>query len=386
MESKMKDGVIQRGKTWSYVLRITDPNTLKKKQKWVSGFLTRQDAVDALETAKAQLTLNLYRDNKSKPFGRYIDDWFENIHKPTLKPSTARGYEVNIRLHIKPYIGQIPLCDIRRNDIVKLYNRLLAKGLKPSTIRYVHNTLRKALNDAVANDDIPKNPCSNVKLPKISRYKAVVLTQEQLCKLLEAAKTTPIFTEILLAVTLGLRRGEVLGLQFRDFDYDEKIVAIRRQIGVIDAGKGSAAESSEWGVTTPKTEDSVRELYVPASVIEYVKKLEQERQVYHLSHAKNDGFVCCGQNGSFKNPEMVYLHFKRLLRSQGLPEAMRFHDLRHSYASNMIEAGLPLKTVSHILGHSSIGITADIYCDVINKHKEAAEVVENSYMSVLGTI
>lgn len=156
--------------------------------------------------------------------------------------------------------------------------------------------------------------------------------------------------------------------------------------GGVDAGKGSAAGSSEWGVTTPKTEDSVRELYVPASVIEYVKKMEQERQVYHLSHAKNDGFVCCGQNGSFKNPEMVYLHFKRLLRSQGLPEAMRFHDLRHSYASNMIEAGLPLKTVSHILGHSSIGITADIYCDVINKHKEAAEVVENSYMSVLGTI
>lgn len=371
---KKANNPFQRGNTWTYILYVRDPATGKKKQKWVGGFKTKKEATEELRKKEAQIELGTYDVYEGLSTRDYLLDWFENVHKPNLKPSTARGYSVNIRNHILPYIGNVPIKSLSRNDITKLYNTLLAKGLSPTSVKYVHHVLSKALNDALASDLIAKNPCLYASVPKQQRYRAVVLNNEQSQRLLQTASTTDIYLELLFAMCLGLRRGEVLGLKFSDFDFYTGTVHIQRQITVTDDG-------CEFGISTLKTEESDRVLYVPAHLLDIVKARQKECKEDKIRHGKqynNLGFVCCDEFGNYKNPYTLYRKYKRLLEECDLPD-IRFHDLRHTYATQMIENNVPLTSVSHMLGHSSISITADVYCGVINANKEASYVADKLF-------
>jgi len=379
--SQKKANPFKRGKTWTYIITYIDEETGKNKRKWVGGFKTKEDATIALNEATSQLAA---RNGKAPPtdtVGEYITKWFNEVHKPFLKPTTARGYEVNIRLHIIPDIGHIPLTKLNRNDVMAFYNKLIGKGLSPASVKYVHNTLTKGLKEAVLSDLILKNPCNGVKMPKVKKYKSEILNEEQLAKLLQGAAESDVYLEILLAATLGLRRGEALGVRFKDFNYTEGTVHIRQQITIIDAGNAKEHRQAEWGISTLKTEESDRVLYVAPTVLRVVKEQEKQVKCDRLRLGKdyhNYDLVCCKENGEWKNPQTVLSAYHRVLENARLP-SVRFHDLRHSFASIMIEKDIPLKTVSHILGHSSIIVTADVYCDVIRRHKDAADIAEKCF-------
>lgn len=370
-----------RGNSWTYIIYVRDSETGKSKQKWVGGFPTEKAAKKALEQAQAEIRLGIYHEPIHITVEEYITDWFENAHKPLIKPSTARGYEVNIRKHIIPYIGSKALDKLCRNDIVKLYNRLSESGLSATSVKYVHHVLSKCLRDAVASDLISRNPCEFAKLPKQQKYKAGILTNEQAARLLAAGKDTGIYLELMFAVCLGLRRGEVLGLQFKDFDFEKGTVHIQRQITVTKSSKDAAGGGTEWGVTSLKSEESDRVLYLPKQLIEAVTRRQAQCKADRLAAGgayQNHGFVCCDALGNYRNPHTLYTQYKKLLKQLDLP-SISFHDLRHSFATAMIEQKIPLKTVSHMLGHSNISITADIYCDVINSHKEGATAAEKIF-------
>lgn len=381
--NKSKGNPFLRGNTWTYIIRIPDKQSGQLKQKWIGGFTTEKAAKKALEKAKAEIKLWIYKEPEKITVSEYITDWFENTHRPLIKPSTARGYEVNIRNHILPYIGGKALDKLTRNDVVKLYNTLHSNGLGATSIKYVHHVLSKSLKDAVASDLITKNPCEYAKLPKQQKYKAEILTPEQSAQLLNTAKETDIYLELLFAVCLGLRRGEVLGIQFSDVDFSKGTLHIQRQITVVKSSKEPPIGHTEWGVSTLKTDESDRILYLPRQLLEAIERRQTQCRKDKLAAGgkyNNQGFICCDSLGNYKNPQTLYNQYKKLLTKLNLP-SIRFHDLRHSYATAMIEQKIPLKTVSHMLGHSNISITADIYCDVINSHKEGAEVAEKLFFN-----
>lgn len=381
-----KDGrgnPFRRGDTWTYRIYISDPITGQRKQKWVGGFATEKEAKAALETAKAQLKLGTYREPKRQTVAEYLTEWFESVHRPMLKPSTARGYEVNIRLHIIPSIGHLRLDMLSRSDVRKMCNDMQTKGLKPNTIKYALRVLSACMSDAVLNDHISKTPCMKIPI-KSTKYHATVLDKAQMSILLNGAKDTPIYLELLLAATLGLRRGELLGLKFSDFDFAKGTVHIQRQITETRAKSEPRKDTPLWGESTLKTESSNRVLPVAGHVMEAVRSRQREAKANRLRYGAqyhHQDYICCDERGEFLKPTTLDKRYKKLLSSLGLPP-IRLHDLRHSCATLMVEEHVTLKAVSHLLGHSNISTTADIYAEVINSHKEAAQVMERCFFSL----
>lgn len=371
----------QRGNTWTYRIYLPDSRTGKKNmQKWVGGFSTEKEAKTDMEIAKAQLKIGTYLKPCKYTVAQYLTEWFEREHRPLLKPSTIRGYDLNMRLHIIPSIGHLRLDQLCRSDVQKMCNDMQGKGLKSNTIKYALRVLSACMNDAVLNDLIPKSPCKKIQI-KNDKYHATVLCKKQISTLLDGAMGTPIYVEILLAATLGLRRGELLGLKFSDFDFHEGAVHIQRQITETRVINGTNDDQSLWGVSTLKTESSNRVIPVAKHVLEAViarqRVAKANRLLYGVGY-QNEDYVCCNEYGMFLKPPTLNKRFKILLKSLGLP-AIRLHDLRHSFATLLVEEHLPIKTVSHLLGHSNISTTADIYSDVINSPKEAASVMEQCF-------
>lgn len=235
------------------------------------------------------------------------------------------------------------------------------------------------LNDAVGDDFIVKNPCAFADLPKQKKYKSTVLTQQQAQELLKAARGSSIFLEVLIAITLGLRRGEVLGLKFSDFDFKNNTVHVQRQLTCVKDKSESTSETSEfWGLDDLKTDKSDRTLSVPTSVIDEVLRQKQWVTRNRLLYGEmyNDmNLVCCTETGDWRSPQTVYHIFKNMLVNAELPD-IRFHDLRHSCATILLNSDIPLKVISDMLGHSSLGTTADIYCEVMEKKKQTASTME----------
>lgn len=383
-KKKLRGNPFMRGNTWTYIIYLPDLETGRKtRQKWVSGFKTKQEAKNALCEARAQIKLGLYREPSNQIVAEYISDWFHTVHKSVLKPSTVRGYEVNIRKHILPSVGSYKLDQLNRMHVQKMCNDMAEKGLKSNTILYALRVLAACMNDAVLNDHIPKNPCKKINVKK-AKYHATILSKQQIGALLTGAKESPIYLEILLAATLGLRRGELLGLRYSDFNFEKGTVHVQNQI--TEARMRNQVETGDqsiWGWSTLKTAESNRVLSVPKPVLDAVKARQSDQKLNRLRNGyayHNLDLVCCDEHGDFLKPPTLYKRFKKLLERLQLP-SIRFHDLRHSFATLMIEEHAPLKAVSYVLGHSNISTTADIYADVINSQKETAIIIESSFFS-----
>jgi integrase len=306
------------------------------------------------------------------------------IHLPTIRANTANGYINIIENHIIPALGKKTLEKLHRTDIQNFYNSLTKeKGLSITTLYYVHRVLRKALKEAVLNDLVLKNPCDSVTLPKKKKYKATVLDVQQIRCLLSALLGSNCELEVLIAVTMGLRRGEVLGLRLHDFNFEKKTVQICQQITTVYDRKylKEHPEADTWGITEVKTEKGNREVYVPQAVLDAVEErinvIKHNRATYGSAYQNHD-LLCCHPDGRILSPQTVYHRFKKILKSANLPD-IRFHDLRHSCASALLDMDVPLKVISEMLGHASIKVTADLYIDVIEKKKQPADVMQNAF-------
>lgn len=281
------------------------------------------------------------------------------------------GYKVNVEKHIIPYIGTIPLNKLQPKDLQALYDKLRVAGLSGTSARYVHNNLRKALGQAVKAQLIPRNPADLVDPPKVDRYEAQTLTPEQAQKLIAACVGTEIHLPVLLALTLGLRRGEALGLQWADVDLTAKTVTVRH-----------SATFAKGGLTlgTTKTKNSRRTLMVPEVLQEALEaaleKQTQEAERFGPGYNPH-GLVCCRLDGSPLTSGVLHHQYHALLEELELP-SIRFHDLRHTNATLMLRNAVPAKIVSAMLGHSSIGITMDTYSHVMTEMQSGAVGVMDS--------
>ena len=311
---------------------------------------------------------------KSKQYtvGQWMDIWFENWAKVKVRPSSHQTYRGYIENHIKPRIGDIQLAKLTTLDLQKLYKDLLAggrverteamhqpKGLSAKTVRNINQVISSAMDFAKEQRLILCNPTDGCALPKPAHKEMKTLSADQLAAFLREAKESGVFELYYIELATGLRRGELLGLKWSDIDFNQGVLHIRRQIARID---GEVVEAPL------KTENSYRILPLGADAVGIL--LEQRKKT-------NGEYVFPSPTGGPISPDSVLHMLHRVLKRAGLPE-VRFHDLRHTFATLALQNGVDIKTVSGMLGHYSAGFTLDTYAHVTTAaQKQAAQTMGN---------
>ena len=403
---KGKGNPFQRGSTWTFIYYVMD-ETGKRHQKWKGGYLTKEDA--EIDLAKYQFEARTGKrsihSKENDSLKSYMTIWF-GVHRRGLKPNSANAYYMDMNKRIFPYIGHLQLKDITPLTLKSLYYQLLDEGLAPKTISRVHSILKTSLQAAIDEGFIYENPCLKVKPPVIPRYKATVLSKEEMQKLITFLNKRHISrfdNAIKLAMLLGLRRGEVLGIKVEDIDFENHTLTIQRQVNVtydiaqvIEDRKKRVKKTIRkyekngaakyFGLTSPKSDSSRRTLFISSEIEEIFR---QQMKIVERIKARNENFVdrgllFCSDFGDVVYPEGLTRRFKNVLQYCGLP-TMRFHDLRHSYATLCIDMNIPIKTISQTLGHSSIYVTDLVYADSISSKKDLPNIISAEIFGDLKT-
>jgi integrase len=329
----------------------------KRRRKYVYG-ATAQEVQDHLLKARAARAAGLPVVVERQVVARFLDHWLETV-KPSLGPRTFQHYEMVVRLHLVPDLGRLPLDKLAPQHVQGLLARKSAAGLSAQSVRHVRTILRIALNQALKWGSVGRNVAALTVAPKLARKRFYSLTPEQARQLLDAAQDDRLQAVFTVALSLGLRMGEILGLRWQDVDLDGATLTINQAIYRI-AGKGLVAAE-------PKTDRSRRTLFLPETVRAALRAHRVRQLQEHLSAGsrwRDSGLVFTSGIGTPLEPRNLFRRFKALLHKAGLPD-FRFHDLRHSAASLLLAQGVPMRAVMELLGHSSIGTTADIYSHVM---------------------
>ena len=288
-------------------------------------------------------------------FTDYLLDWLEQ-NRYTWKPTTAYGYEIVIKNRIVPYFEdkRIKLVDITPKNLQEYYNSMLRSGLSPATVKRHHANIRKALQEAVEMNMIPYNIADRTKLPKNTKHQVTIYNKEQLEHLLRISIGTPIECAVRLAVYYGLRRGEIGGLTWKEVDLDNRLIHIANT---------KVTSNHEIFQASAKTASSCRTLPISDDVYNYLcnlkEKQQKNREYFGKTYIDTD-FVCCWDNGEPLKVSYISHAFADLLKRNNLPH-IRFHDLRHSCATLLLEQGIDLKIIQEYIGHSVISTTANLY-------------------------
>jgi integrase len=328
---------------------------------------------EALREAE-QGTILLERDQR---LSQYLDHWLEQIERPTLKVSSYKRYRSILDHHLIPALGHLYMRKLRVEHLDRFYAKKQADGLAPQTIHLIHSVLHQALETAVRRHYLSRNVCDDAVLPRIPRRDIHPLSTEQASRLLQVARGHRLETLIALALTTGMRRGELLALTWDDIDLVAGRVSIRRTVNRYGAGAG-------YVVSEPKTAKGRRSIVLPPFVrdlLQHHRIAQQELKAQAGTRWQEHGLVFASNMGTFFHPNRLLKEFHQLLSEAGLPP-MRFHDLRHSAATILLSMGVHPKVVQEILGHSDISMTLDTYSHVLpTLQQEAMAKLEQAFGS-----
>lgn len=337
------------------------------KRRYLSG-RTRSEVSQKLTKAMSDRDGGLVFEAGTLTVGEYLDRWLTDSVRDTVRGSTFDCYEVAVRRHIKPALGRVKLSKLTPAHVQGLYRDRLDSGLAPASVNKLHVVLHKALKQAVEWNMIPRNATEAAKAPRPNHKEIHPLDREQVRALLQAASEADNRLETLyvLAVTSGMRQGELLALKWEDVDLDEGVIHIRRTLtrngGRISLGK-------------PKTPKSRRSVRLTAAAVEALKahlsrQMEEMKRLGDLY--QDQGLIFTTETGAPINPSNLRQRsFNKLLKRAGLPQ-IRFHDLRHTCATLLLGRNVNPKIVSEMLGHANISITLDTYSHVLPNMQESA--------------
>ena len=347
------------------VINLIDNNG-KRKQKWISTGLeikgNKKKAEQFLREKIKEFELQKNIVSVDMLFTDYIVLWLDTI-KISVDEITYKGYKWMCDAHILPYFTskKIKLCDISRNHIQDYINykfengRLDNKGgLSPKTLKEHKLIINSVLKEAVKNDLISKNPCEFVKLPSIQHREPTFYTKQQVSELLTAIEKEDLYPLIYLTIIFGLRRSEVLGLKWDSVDFDRKFITIKHTVVNY---RGTVEKDTTKNKTSRRTYPMND--YVEKMLLDIKRKENENRCLFGKEYINND-YIFKWNNGKQYSQDYITAKFSKLLKENNLPH-IRFHDLRHTCASLLIDNNYQLKDIQEWLGHADIQTTANIY-------------------------
>jgi len=345
----------QRDGLWAASITVETPQG--RKRKYFYG-KTRKEVQEKLASALHERQQGTIITTPNQSIEQFLTDWLM-VHKPTVRVRTYERYEGFVRLHVIPVIGRIQLQKLSAQHIQSLYAKKLEEKLSPTTVNTLHMMLHRALKDAVRWGLVARNVCDLVSPPRRAHYEFKPLTLEQAHQLLTALRGHNMEALFVLALTTGMRRGEILALKWQDINFTQNMLQVRRIF--------TRAPGQRYVEAEPKTNKSRRSVLLPTITADLLKQhrvhqLEAKLQVGEFWEEHD--LVFCTSLGTPLNPNKVLERFKTVLKKASLPD-MRFHDLRHSAATMLLSVGVHPKVVQELLGHNQISMTMDTYSHVL---------------------
>lgn len=339
-----------------WVAQISLPNGKRrtktnKNKKPLLNWLTEQ---------RSKIRKGTYVTDDKIRLGDFLDRYIEDVAKHSLRPRTLESHSGYVRNHIKPELGHIRLINLRPDHVQAFYTKKLNEGLAKRTVQYMHAILHKALDQAMRWGMVARNVTDLVDVPQPKKKPPKIWNPDQVNTFLKAVENHQYYPIYVLAIYTGMRQGELLGIHKEDVDLEKGILHVRWQVQPI-RGKGLT-------VTPVKTDKSKRPITIPDTALEVLKK--------HLESVE-EGLIFTTSTGNPISARNLYRHYKKVIKKTGLPD-IRFHDLRHTHATLLLQAGVNPKVVQERLGHSSVLLTLDTYSHVVpSLQEEAADKVED---------
>ena len=397
----MITGCLQTKNGYYYAVLYLKVNG-KRKTKWVSTTLPvqgtsnrkAQRAFDEIRLqyeqeeqerlrieAEEKELLKTHHPDALLPFTEYIDKWLL-ASKNSLATTTFQSYRNLIRARIKPYFTplKLRLLDVKAHHIDDFYQSIFEDGCTANTVIHYHAIINKAFKTAIKKKILRENPMNEIDRPKKNVYRATFYSVDEMLTLLDVFEEDPLDLPVKIAAYYGLRRSEVLGLKWDAIDFTRKTISIRHKVVEVEVdGKFVAV-----GEDVLKTKSSFRTLPLIPEVEQLLlrekEKQEMYRRLFKKSYCKDYlDYICVDQTGSILRPNYVTEHFGWVIEKYGLKK-IRFHDLRHTCASLLLNKGISIKQIQIWLGHSTYATTADIYAHLdTTAHEESAAVMSGMF-------
>lgn len=332
---------------------------------------SRRDVRDKLLALQQEMQQKRLRVGRVPSVAEFLEYWLAQSVKPRLRPLTHAGYQVNARKHIVPAIGAIKLDRLTPQHVQEMLNERQAAGFSAKTVRYIHQVLRSALSTAKRWDLVERNVATLVDPPRAKRKQIRPLEPHEAQQFLESVRGDRLEALYSVALALGLRQGEALGLRWQDLDLSAGVLKVRHQLQRIE---------TKLTLVEPKTERSRRTLVIPPSIVERLHDHANRQLAEKLwagSKWVDNDLVFTNRYGAPLQARRVIEEFHKSLHRAGLPR-IRFHDLRHSCATLLLIQGVSPRVVMDVLGHSEIAMTMDTYSHVVPElRREAADRMES---------
>lgn len=389
------EGYIGKNSKGYYEARITVGYTPEGKQKF--KVFTNKDkkiVVEKLNEYKANNDMFNNIDDISVSI--WLDKWYKSYVIENVRVSTRTSYEGIIRNHLNKYIGNIKLRELKKEHIEKMYNALLKpnedkKALSVKTVRNVHQVLHKALQEALEQEYIEKNPASISKVPTLKNLnipkKEIEIysyTEEQ--SLINESLTDNIYGDVVIfALLTGMRKGEILGLQWKDIDFNKNIINVNKQLSrVKNYNENIKSKTVLKIIYNTKTDNSTRAIPITNDIKKLLEKhrIEQNKnkEILKDKYSDND-MVFCKVDGIFLDPDTTRDKYCKLAEKANVKKCT-FHALRHTFATRALESGMNVKVLSKILGHYSVQFTLDTYAHALIEMKTEEMEKMSSYMQL----
>jgi integrase len=373
----MRGSVRKRGSTYTWYLFTPDPVTGRRRQHSKGGYRTKKECQAALNDALAALRFGTFVESSKRTVASYLlDEWLPAMQPPRVRPSTWLSYQRNLERHVIPALGEIELQRLTPAHLTGFYRSLLTGGrldgrggLSAKSVKNIHGALHPALKDAVRWGYVARNVADAADPPKVITPEMQVWSPAQLRTFLNHVRDDRLYAAWMLFATTGMRRGEVAGLRWVDVDL---------AAGRVTPRKPRVEVNYKVHVSEPKTAKGKRSLALDpttaAALREHRAHQAEERLIVGPGW-QDSGLVFTWGDGRPLHPERFSRWSERLAREASLPK-IRLHDVRHSYATAALAAGVPAKVVSERLGHANIAITMDTYSHVLpGMDERAANVV-----------
>ncbi len=374
----MKGHIRKRGKkSWAVVIDLGRDATGRRKQKWHSVRGGRKDAERELARLLYAVNTGDYVEPSRILLREYLDRWLRDYARHAVSPKTYERYHDIIENHINPALGNYKLSTLRPLHIQSFYTDAMTKGrkdgrggLSAQTVLHFHRLLHRALGQAVKWQLLARNYADAVEAPRPRRKEMRALDDAESALLLERLADSRLCVPVIIALTTGLRRGELLAIRWNDVDLDSATVTVNRSL-----------EQTKDGVQfkTPKSERSRRVVALTSFAVEILQNHRKEQAEHRLKLGpifQDNNMMFPREDGTVWPPDSFSTVFAAFIRRSGLPH-VRFHDLRHSHATQLLKQGVHPKIVSERLGHSKIGITLDTYSHVMpGMQEEAAQKID----------